>query len=205
MLQVQPLRTYGEPVSKFSISQPKKLATIESTPRRERERIRVNTTTGKLLSISFDTSRGRRELLIDTGAGINLLKRSKVNTQIYTNSVKSFYMGQDNYKTNEYEVIDILGKRNKFHIVPDDFPLIEDGIIGLPCHENYEYEISNDKLKLDGKTLQFQKPPTVKPGETRVRTNYLESKPMRVCFINSGKTEQTISNQIYNINEYDQI
>lgn len=94
-------------------------------------------------------------------------------------------MGQDRYTTNEFIISKLFGKEHKFYIVPDDFPLIEDGIIGLPCLEKYQYEISNDRLKLDSNILDFQKPEAIQPGEKRVRTIYLEGKPTRVCFFNS--------------------
>ena len=113
-------------------------------------------------------------------------------------------MGQDKYETDEFVTIKFFGKPNKFYLVENNFPLIEDGILGLPCLESYKYEISNDKLVLDN-TISLQKTPTVPPGEIKVQTIYLEGKPTRVCFINSGKTEHLISNQIYNINEYEQI
>lgn len=82
---------------------------------------------------------------------------------------------------------------------------MEDGIIGLPRLEKYQYEISNGRLKLDNKILYFQKPESIQPGEKRVRTIYLEGKPTRVCFFNSGETNHEISNDIDNSKGLDQI
>lgn len=44
-------------------------------------------------------------------------------------------MGQDKYFTDRFVRIIILGKPHKFYVVPNDFPLVEEGIIGLPCLE----------------------------------------------------------------------
>ena len=41
------------------------------------------------------------------------------------------------------------GQNLKFHIVPDSFPLKEDGIFGLPLLQKYDYQITNPVLRLD--------------------------------------------------------
>ncbi|CAD1469969.1 unnamed protein product, partial [Heterotrigona itama] len=82
---------------------------------------------------------------------------------------------------------------------PNNFPIIKDGIIGLPCLKEFDLELSNDKLK-----LMLQNNPTV-PGQTIGKTVYLENKPTRVCFINGGKSVLQISNHIERSNEYNQI
>ena len=64
-------------------------------------------------------------------------------------------MGRDKYGTNEYVTKRIFGQNHIFHIVPNNFPIIEDGIIGLPCLEKYNYSISNDKIRLSVKTILF--------------------------------------------------
>ncbi|CAK9833797.1 Protein GVQW3 [Anthophora retusa] len=144
--------------------------------------------------------------IIDTGARTNLLKEHKAKATIHEiTKPQKFYMGQDKYFTNRYINADIYDKTHKFYIVPKDFPLIEDGIIGLPCLEKYKYEITNDKLKLNNNILYFQKPGTIPPGEKRVQTVYFEGKPTRVCFCNSGETSQIISNEIENSKDLDQI
>lgn len=94
---------------------------------------------------------------------------------------RTFYMKQNKYKTDKYVLFKIFGKSHEFFLVPKDFPLIEDGILGLPCLEKYQYEIPNKILKLDNNTLYFQKPTIIQPGEKRVQTIYLEGKPTRVC------------------------
>jgi hypothetical protein len=59
---------------------------------------------------------------------------------------------------------------NTFHFVPDDFPLIDDGIIELPMHSNYSYQISNESIQLNGNEIFFQEPKTILPGQTKVDT-----------------------------------
>lgn len=112
---------------------------------------------------------------------------------------QTFYMGQDKYFTDGSVTIIIFGKPHKFYIVPNDFPLIEDEIIGLPCLEQYQYEISNDKIRLDNNVLYFQKPRVVQPGERRVQTIYLQ------ISTNSSETNQVISNEIENSRDLKQI
>ena len=73
-------------------------------------------------------------------------------------------MGRDKYETNEYVTKRIFGQDHIFHIVSDNFPIIEDGIIGLPCLGKYNYSISNDKIRLNDKTILFQKPIHLTPG-----------------------------------------
>jgi hypothetical protein len=46
-------------------------------------------------------------------------------------------MGNDKYQTDEAVDFQFFNIMNTFHVVPDDFPLIEDGIIGLPMLSNY--------------------------------------------------------------------
>ena len=161
---------------KFSTGQPKELTSTDQLHRhRKQPTIRVNTTTGRLLTTRLEFIDGPRIYLIDTGAGINLIKHSKVNSQIYESEPNTFYMGQDKYETNRYVIIRMIGKPNKFYIIPDDFPLIEDGIIGLPCLENYKYEISNDQIKLDDTVLYFQKPTAVNQAKPKFRQSILKA------------------------------
>jgi hypothetical protein len=120
---------------------------------------------------------------------------------IKTTTPRTFYTGQDKYTTDKYITVDIFDKLRKFYIMPNDFPLIEDD---FPSLEKYNYEISNDKIKLDNNIIYFQKPKTIPPGKSRVRAIYLEGKPTRVCFLNSGETEKEISIEIINSNDLEQ-
>ena len=55
-------------------------------------------------------------------------------------------MGNDKYQTDETVDFQFFNIMNTFHVVPDDFPLIEDAIIGLPMLSNYSYQISNESF-----------------------------------------------------------
>jgi hypothetical protein len=138
---------------KFSMDQPKKPTATTRQPDRNtggREReygtAIVNTTTARLLTILSRTPRGERLYLIDTGAGINLIKENKVETEINATIPRTFHTGQDKYTTEKYITVHTFDKLHKFHIMLNDFPIIEDGIIGLPYLEKYNYEISSDKF-----------------------------------------------------------
>lgn len=114
-------------------------------------------------------------------------------------------MGQNRYTTDRHIQIELHNQRHRVYIVTGDFPLIEHGILGLPFLEKYKYEISNEHLKLNDKTLKFQKPTILEPGETRVETIYLSGKPTRVCFLNTGEQTAEINNEIHNPNHIEQI
>lgn len=58
-------------------------------------------------------------------------------------------MGNDKYQSNKQADITINKKKHSFQIIPDDFPLDYDGLIGLNILEKYNYVITNDHLKLD--------------------------------------------------------
>ena len=114
-------------------------------------------------------------------------------------------MGHSKFETDQQVTIVLFGKKINFYVLEDSFPIIEDGIIGLPCLNEYKFELSNDKLKLDDNVIMLQKEPTVQPGETLKQTVYLENKPTPVCFINGGESPAIITNKIEKSNEYEQI
>ena len=84
-----------------------------------------------------------------------------------------------------------------------EFPLIEDGILGLPALQQFKFELSNDKLKLDDNIILLQY--VIAPGQTISKTMYLEGKPTPLCFINGGESKLKIITAIENSNTYDQI
>ena len=82
----------------------------------------------------------------------------------------------------------MLEKNHQFHVVPNNFHLIEDGIIGLPFLTKYQYNVTNDKLTLDEIILLFQNTNNkIGPDQTLISTQYIEGKPTPICFINTGK------------------
>jgi hypothetical protein len=152
MFQVQRNRTYRKLLPKFSTGQPAKPSAPaqlqykhgkygtrrrNDTTRTSRDIIRVHATTGRLLSFGVRSGTETKRYLIDTGAGINLVKRSSATFKPKKTEAKTFYMGNDKYQTDETVDFQFFNIMNTFHVVPDDFPLMEDGIIGLPMLSNY--------------------------------------------------------------------
>lgn len=99
----------------------------------------------------------------------------------------------------------MFNKKIDFYVVDNDFPLIEDGILGLPALQQFKFELSNDKLKLDDNIILLQQDKTIASGQTISKTVYLEGKPIPVCFINGGESKLKITNAVENSNTYDQI
>ena len=91
----------------------------------------------------------------------------------------------------------MLKKNHQFHVVPDNFPLIEDEIIGLPFLTKYRYNVTNDKLTLEEIILPFQNTDNeIGPSETLTSTQYIEGEPTTIWFINTGKQICHITNEI---------
>ena len=150
-----------------------------------------------MLSVILPHTKAR--LLVDTGAGINIIKEGKVPPNVIKKGEKTtFYMGNDKHESHGTTTLNLFEKQSTFHIVPSNFPLIEDGIMGLPLLEKYSYKIENDSISLDNNTLSFQikEKPYLKPGETKISTVYLDGKPTTICYINTGKRIHQISNEI---------
>lgn len=95
-----------------------------------------------------------------------------------------------------------LGQTHNFYLVPDNFPLIEEGIIGVPFLNKYKYQIDNNRLTLNDFKILFQKDnTTIQPGQSSKITKYLDGKPVPICFINNGKRIHQISNEIDKTND----
>ena len=114
-------------------------------------------------------------------------------------------MGNDKYQTDETVDFQFFNIMNTFHVVPDDFPLIEDGIIGLPMLSNYSYRINNESVQLNGNEIFFQAPKTILPGQTKIETIYLDKVPTRVCFCNTGEQPTIITNDLSYEHDLDKI
>lgn len=136
----------------------------------------------------MDKHGGSATLLVDTGAGINIIKENVLpRYPVKPTKCKTFFMGQDKYITDRQMTMNIYQKSQIFYIVPKDFPLIEDGIIGLPLLKQYDYNVTNEYLELNGNRIYFQEDQPVQPGQTIVKTIYLDHRPTRVCYTNTGE------------------
>ena len=80
-------------------------------------------------------------------------------------------MGNDKGTTDKICKLNMLKKNHKFHVVADNFLLIDDGIIGLPFLTKYQYNVINDILTLNEIILLFQSTDNkIEPGETLTST-----------------------------------
>ena len=114
-------------------------------------------------------------------------------------------MGHSRFKTNEYAFVKLFDKTSEFLVVDDNFPIIEDGILGLPALSKSKFELSNQQLKLDDNILLLQQENDVPPKQVVSKIVYLEGKPTTICFINGGECSAQIPNLIENSNTYDQV
>lgn len=60
-----------------------------------------------------------------------------------------FSMGNEVHLMQEVTSLQFQDKEHTFVVVPSDFPLLEDGIIGIPFLHAYQFNLSNNFLKLD--------------------------------------------------------
>ncbi|CAK9829637.1 Retrovirus-related Pol polyprotein from transposon 17.6 [Anthophora retusa] len=111
-------------------------------------------------------------------------------------------MGHSKFSSNEFVNFNIYGQNIKFNIVNDDFPIIEDGIFGLPALKQYNFKLTNNNLQLNNNIKTEE---TNKPNTFTNKDFYLDGKPTRVCFINLGESETKITNNIESNNSYDHL
>lgn len=104
-------------------------------------------------------------------------------------------MGNDRHKSKFSTQFRALKEDHVFHIVPDSFPIPEDGIIGLPFLQKYKYKITNDYLFLGETRIPLRSDIKLQPGESTIKETFIDHQRTQVCFINTG--ERPIeSNQI---------
>nr|XP_012150419.1 PREDICTED: uncharacterized protein LOC105663763 [Megachile rotundata] len=75
-------------------------------------------------------------------------------------------MRKDRHDSKGEDTLKLFDKLHSFHVVSDGFPLLEDGIMGLPFFEQYQYNITNNELTLDGQTIQHETEISILPNET---------------------------------------
>ncbi|XP_073968117.1 uncharacterized protein [Bombus fervidus] len=190
-------------MQKFSYTQP--ISEITSSPQSRdiqgknkgtnRPNLRINATTGRLPTVLLRSDGRRHKFLVDSGAGINILKRRCVLRPRIIKERK-FSMGHSKFKTNEHVLVKLFGRTLEFFVVEDNFPIIEDGILGLPVLSKFKFELSNQQLKLDNNILLLQQENDVSPKQTVSKTVYLEGKPTTICFINGDTTSRKRRNQL---------
>ena len=90
-------------------------------------------------------------LLVDSGSSLNLIKEMLVHLEnLREKFTKVFSMGNDKHTTTEITKLKFQGKQHVFAIMPNDFSLPKDGMIGIPFMQSYKFNFSNTYLELDG-------------------------------------------------------
>lgn len=75
-------------------------------------------------------------------------------------------MGNDIHKTNQTVNLQFQNKTHLFLIVPNNFPIPEDGIIGVPFLQAYHFNLSNKSLSLDNKIYKLENEIIILPKNT---------------------------------------
>jgi hypothetical protein len=114
-------------------------------------------TAGKILSPNVDISSrnfngGKANFVVDTGAELNLIKHRRVKTDTPVNfKIKYTLFGITDHgvKTFGEVYLNINGVAYPFQIVPNDFPVNSDGMLGMPF-------LSDSVIDLQTKTIKHQ-------------------------------------------------
>lgn len=134
----------------------------------------------RVVKLPMRDLRGSGRFLLDTGSAISLIKRGKLRgTSLVDKKINTeFCMGNDKHKSLFITQQEYQGQKHIFHVIPDDFPLDEDGLIGIPFMEKYQTYIGIGKdnfLEFDGKRLKFEPLTVTVPARSiywiKTRTN----------------------------------
>ncbi|CAL7932750.1 unnamed protein product [Xylocopa violacea] len=194
MFQVWKNWPYVKPVCKFSSTSASGKGTTQNIQRGNRRIMRIYSTSKQLPTIRMRRTGGAEfKLLVDSGAGINVLRKGSILRDGRIKTTKeteeqNFSIGHAKFKSSESVTFKICNELVKFYVVDDNFPLIEDGIFGLPAMKKFKFNITNNYLQLNDKRFDFQDTEeTIEPNTQIHKTVYLEGKPTRVCFVNCGR------------------
>lgn len=117
--------------------------------------------------IEGDNLLGPTEFMIDTGAAINLVKMESLcpNTLInYKDRVRISGISHEKITTRGSTNIKILGYDVKAQAVPNDFPIEEGGILGLPFLKgNSKIDLIDSVLEWKGYNFPFINEPVIVP------------------------------------------
>lgn len=108
---------------------------------------------------------GEPKFMIDTGAAPNLIKVSTLNPKQSTLSASTIYLcgiTEDKVETLGMTSIKYLGHTINFHVVDDDFPVPQDGILGSDFLQDASIlDFVNRNIIWKGITLPLGKPETL--------------------------------------------
>ena len=103
---------------------------------------RISAMPGRLYSIRgrLHGTAGTIKLLVDSGTSINIIKENLIDrTREKIPLIKEFSMGNDKHRTSKVTKLKFQGKEHLFVIVPENFPIPENGIIGIPFLHSYHF------------------------------------------------------------------
>ena len=93
---------------------------------------------------------------MDSGSSINVIKADLIDPKHPREECnKEFVMGNDLHISKALTKLRFQEVDHIFYIVPNNFPLPEDGIIGIPFMHSYHFNLSNHKLKLNEKEYEL--------------------------------------------------
>lgn len=82
-------------------------------------------------------------LLLVTDADVNFTKQNLIGLNTVSHKLNQiFLIGTEKHTTSKTVKVTCLGKIHQFLVVPNHFPLTEDGIIGNPYLGRYQYFIT---------------------------------------------------------------
>ena len=144
---------------------------------------RISSICGRLRTIEARRRTGRYRLLVDSGAAINIIKEEILDDQDERNpTYKTFLMGNDRHISKQSTKLKFFDQEHIFHIVPNDFPLPEGGIIGIKFIEKYpRYAITNKYLVVDKVKLPLYLSNDFIPGNSE-----------KICTISTDDEDQHI-------------
>lgn len=106
------------------------------------------------------------DFILDTGAQANLIKNRSLNSTVSINSNVIYNLigvGEGTYKTLGQVEIEINGVISKFQVISDDFPIREEGLVGLPfCRHNkiqidFDHASGAEGMIINNKFVAFEK------------------------------------------------
>jgi len=128
--------------------------------------------------------------MLDSGADVNLIKRKCVKSPIQINKNNTVMLqgiSPNSVTTLGTINIFIMGKNTEFHLIPDDAPFLQDGILGIEFlrMHNAVLDFKNKRLLYDDSSIPFSetefiplKPRSVTPfyvfiTNPEVKTGYI--------------------------------
>ena len=127
--------------------------------------------------------------VVDTGAELNLIKRKKIKPDTDINFQVKFHLFgivQEGVKTAGEVNLDINGVSCLFQIVPNNFPINCDGMLGMPFLANSIIDLQTKTIKHALGNFPFTTPPKRTILHLKSRTKQLVTLPVTNAEISEG-------------------